>query len=68
MIDKKNARKTAGTATTHAKNATEVAKGKVKATTGQVVGNHRLQAAGRIDEVKGRAKQTGQKVRDSLKK
>jgi len=41
---------------------------KVKSTTGKVVGDRRLQAGGKIDEVKGRAKQAGQKVKETLKK
>jgi uncharacterized protein YjbJ (UPF0337 family) len=68
MVDKKKVTKSVGTATTHAKNAAEVAKGKVKATTGKVVGDHRLQAEGKIDEAKGRVKQAGQKVKESFKK
>jgi uncharacterized protein YjbJ (UPF0337 family) len=68
MVDKKKVTKSVGTATTHAKNAAEVAKGKVKATTGKVVGDRRLQAEGKIDEAKGRVKQAGQKVKETLKK
>jgi uncharacterized protein YjbJ (UPF0337 family) len=68
MVDKKKVQKSVGTATTHAKNAAQVAKGKVKSTTGKVVGDHRLQAEGKIDEAKGRVKQAGQKVKETLKK
>jgi uncharacterized protein YjbJ (UPF0337 family) len=68
MVDKKKVQKSVGTAATHAKNAAEVAKGKVKSSTGKVVGDHRLQAEGKIDEAKGRVKQAGQKVKESLKK
>jgi uncharacterized protein YjbJ (UPF0337 family) len=68
MIDKAKVKKSVGKARTHTKNAAEVAKGKVKSTTGKVVGDHRLQAEGKIDEVKGRAKQAGQKAKESFKK
>lgn len=68
MVDKKKVQKSAGTAVTHAKNAAEVAKGKVKSTTGKAVGDRRLQAEGKIDEAKGRVKQAGQNVKESLKK
>lgn len=68
MIDKKTAGKTLGTAANDAKNAAAAAKGKIKATTGRVVGNYRLQAEGKIGEAKGRIMQTGQKVKESLKK
>jgi uncharacterized protein YjbJ (UPF0337 family) len=68
MVDKAKVKKSVGKATTHTKNAAEVAKGKVKSTTGKVVGDRRPQAKGKIDEVKGRAKQAGQKVKETLKK
>jgi uncharacterized protein YjbJ (UPF0337 family) len=68
MVDKKKAQKSVGTAAAHAKNAAEVAKGRLKSTTGKVVGDHRLQAEGKIDEAKGRVKQAGQKVKESFKK
>jgi uncharacterized protein YjbJ (UPF0337 family) len=68
MVDNRKVKKSVGSAATHAKNAAEVAKGKVKSTTGKAVGDHRLQAEGKIDEAKGRVKQAGQKVKESLKK
>jgi uncharacterized protein YjbJ (UPF0337 family) len=68
VVDNKEVRKTAATAATHAKNAAEVAKGKVKSSAGKVVGNHRLETEGKLDEAKGRVKQAGQKVSETLKK
>jgi uncharacterized protein YjbJ (UPF0337 family) len=68
MVDKSKVKKSVDKATHHTKNAAEVAKGKVKSTTGKVVGDRRLQAEGKMDEVKGRAKQAGQKVKETLKK
>jgi uncharacterized protein YjbJ (UPF0337 family) len=68
MVDKAKVKNSVGKATAHTKNAAGVAKGKVKSSAGKVVGDRRLQAEGKIDEVKGRAKQAGQKVKDTLKK
>ncbi|MBC3841143.1 CsbD family protein [Streptacidiphilus sp. 4-A2] len=50
-----------------AANLSEKAKGKVKETAGKVVGNERLQAEGKGDQVKGDAKQAGEKVKDVFK-
>ncbi|MGB8179787.1 MAG: CsbD family protein [Acidimicrobiales bacterium] len=68
MVDNKKVKKSAGTAVTHAKNAAEVAKGKVKSSAGKVVGDHRLETEGKLDEAKGRVKQAGQKVSETFKK
>ena len=66
MTGTRKIKKTVHTATTRAKNATEVAKGKVKATTGKAVGNRHLQAKGNLEAAKGRVKQTGQRLKESL--
>lgn len=50
-----------------ARNLAQVAKGKVKESTGKSVGNERLEADGRIDQMKGNLKQAGEKVKDALK-
>lgn len=50
-----------------ARNLAQVAKGKVKETTGKSVGNEQLEAEGNIDQVKGNLKQAGEKVKDALK-
>jgi uncharacterized protein YjbJ (UPF0337 family) len=68
MVDNAKVKKSVAKATAHTKNAAEVAKGKVKSSAGKVTGDRRLQAEGKIDEVKGRAKQAGQKVKEKLKK
>ncbi len=55
-------------ATDKAKNTAEQAKGKVKETAGQVSGNDKLRAEGKVDQMKGDLKQAGEKVKDALKK
>jgi uncharacterized protein YjbJ (UPF0337 family) len=50
-----------------ARNLAQVAKGKVKESTGKSVGNERLEADGSIDQMKGNLKQSGEKVKDALK-
>ncbi|GAA3487434.1 MULTISPECIES: CsbD family protein [Streptomyces] len=45
----------------------EQAKGKVKKTVGQVVGNERLENEGRAEETKGDARQAKEKGKDALK-
>ncbi|MEV8565538.1 CsbD family protein [Streptomyces sp. NPDC051322] len=49
----------------HAK--TEQAKGKVKEAAGRTVGNERLTAEGRIDQVKGDAREAKEKANDAFK-
>ena len=67
MVQKSTSAKRSVTkATTHPKNAAEVAKGRVKAVAGKTTGNRRVQAAGKIEEIKGRAKQAGQRIKESL--
>ncbi|MER5947359.1 CsbD family protein [Streptomyces sp. NPDC001904] len=46
---------------------TEQAKGKVKETAGRAVGNERLTAEGRADQVQGDARQAKEKVKDVFK-
>jgi uncharacterized protein YjbJ (UPF0337 family) len=55
-------------ATDKAKNSAEQAKGKAKETAGQVTGNDKLRAEGKVDQMKGDLKQAGEKVKDALKK
>jgi uncharacterized protein YjbJ (UPF0337 family) len=67
MVEKStSAKRSVAKATTHAKNAVGVAKGRVKATAGKKTGNRSLQAEGKIEEIKGRAKQAGQRVKEKL--
>ena len=67
MVQKStSAKRSVAKATTHAKNAAGVAKGRVKAVAGKTTGNRRLQAEGKIEEIKGRAKQAGQRVKETL--
>jgi uncharacterized protein YjbJ (UPF0337 family) len=47
--------------------AAEKAKGKAKEAAGRAVGNETLHAEGRVDKVKGDAKQTAEKAKDTLK-
>jgi uncharacterized protein YjbJ (UPF0337 family) len=69
MVQKSTgAKRSVAKATSHAKNAAGVAKGRVKAAAGKTTGTRRLQAEGKIEEVKGRAKQAGQRVKETLKK
>ncbi|EFL00042.1 MULTISPECIES: CsbD family protein [Streptomyces] len=46
---------------------TEQAKGKVKETAGRAVGNERLTAEGRADQVKGDTRQAKEKMKDIAK-
>jgi uncharacterized protein YjbJ (UPF0337 family) len=56
-----------GTEKKAANKAKEV-KGKIKKKAGQVVGNPRLEAEGRVDQTEGDVKQAGEKVKDAFKK
>ncbi|MDH6143497.1 MULTISPECIES: CsbD family protein [Kitasatospora] len=49
------------------KNVAEKAKGKAKEAAGKAVGNERLTAEGKADQVSGDAKQAGEKVKDAFK-
>ncbi|QMU78696.1 CsbD family protein [Streptacidiphilus sp. PB12-B1b] len=50
-----------------AANMGEKAKGKVKEAAGKATGNERLEAEGKGDQVKGDAKQAGEKIKDVFK-
>jgi uncharacterized protein YjbJ (UPF0337 family) len=50
------------------KNTAQRAKGKVKETVGKATGNERLRRQGKVDQMKGKIKQTGEKIKDALKK
>ncbi|MFE2145428.1 CsbD family protein [Streptomyces sp. NPDC059456] len=50
-----------------AKAKTEQAKGKLKETAGRAVGNERMTAEGRAEQVKGDARQAKEKIKDALK-
>ncbi|MQS16638.1 CsbD family protein [Streptomyces kaniharaensis] len=49
------------------KHTAETAKGKVKETTGKSVGNERLIAKGKAEQIKGDVAQAGQKTKDAMK-
>ncbi|MDH6129024.1 CsbD family protein [Kitasatospora sp. GP82] len=49
------------------KNVAEKAKGKAKEAAGKAVGNERLTAEGKADQVSGDAKQAGEKIKDVFK-
>jgi uncharacterized protein YjbJ (UPF0337 family) len=50
------------------RNAAQRAKGKIKETAGKATGNERLRRQGKADQVKGKIKQVGEKVKDALRK
>ncbi|MFJ9777896.1 CsbD family protein [Kitasatospora sp. NPDC101157] len=50
-----------------ASNIGDKVKGKAKETAGKAVGNERLEAEGKADQVKGDVKQAGEKVKDVFK-
>ena len=54
-------------ATDKAKDKAQEAKGKVKEATGRAVGNERLEAEGKADQVTADVKQAGEKVKDAGK-
>ncbi len=49
------------------KDKAQVAKGKIKETTGKATGNRSLEAEGKGDKVSGNLKQAGEKVKDAVK-
>lgn len=51
-----------------AKNAAQVAKGKVEESAAKKIGNDKLRARGRTDQMMGNLKQAGEKVKDAFKK
>lgn len=66
MTEVKKMKKSARDTMTHAKNAAVVAKGTAKSATGKAVGNRKLRAKGELEKVKGKAKQAGQRVKESM--
>jgi uncharacterized protein YjbJ (UPF0337 family) len=50
------------------KNTTQVAKGKVKEKAGKMTGSAKLKRDGKLDQVKGNVKQSGEKVKDAFRK
>jgi len=50
-----------------AKNAAQVAKGKVEEAAGKTAGDDELEADGKHDQMKGNIKQAGEKVKDAFK-
>ncbi|MFJ9948502.1 CsbD family protein [Kitasatospora sp. NPDC091207] len=50
-----------------AKNIAQKAKGKAEEAAGKAVGNERLTAEGKADQVSGDAKQAGEKIKDVFK-
>jgi uncharacterized protein YjbJ (UPF0337 family) len=50
------------------KNTAQRAKGKIKEAAGKATGNERLRRQGKADQVKGKIKQVGEKVKDALRK
>ena len=50
------------------KNTTQVTKGKVKEIAGKMTGSAKLKRDGKLDQVKGNVKQSGEKVKDAFRK
>ena len=50
-----------------AKNKVQEAKGHIKEEAGKAVGNDRLRAKGKADQVKGNLKDAGENVKDALR-
>lgn len=50
------------------RNAAPRAKGKAKETAGKTTGNERLRRQGKAGQAKAKLKQTGEKVKDALRK
>jgi uncharacterized protein YjbJ (UPF0337 family) len=51
-----------------AKNVVQQAKGSLKEKIGKVIGNDKLQAEGKADQIEGNFKQAGEKLKDALRK
>lgn len=49
------------------KNVAQIAKGRVKEATGEHLGDEEMQNEGELDQVKGKLKQAGEKVKDAFK-
>jgi uncharacterized protein YjbJ (UPF0337 family) len=56
------------TAKDKAKNTAQVTKGKVKEATGVLTGSAKLKRDGKVDQVKGNVKQSGEKVKDAFRR
>jgi uncharacterized protein YjbJ (UPF0337 family) len=54
-------------ATNRAKNDAQRAKGKVKEAAGSVTGNRKLERKGKVDQGKGKTKNVGEKVKDTVR-
>lgn len=54
-------------ATNRAKNDVQRAKGKVKEAVGDATGNRRMSRKGKTDQTKGKAKNVGEKVKDTVR-
>jgi uncharacterized protein YjbJ (UPF0337 family) len=54
-------------ATNRAKNDLQRAKGKTKEAVGEATGNRRLERRGKVDQAKGKAKNTGEKLKDTVR-
>ena len=50
------------------KNFSQKVEGKVKESTGRATGNTKLARSGKIDQIAGNAKQTGEKLKDAVRK
>jgi uncharacterized protein YjbJ (UPF0337 family) len=50
------------------KNTAQVTKGKAKEATGKMTGSAKLKHDGKLDQVKGNVKQSGEKVKDAFRK
>jgi uncharacterized protein YjbJ (UPF0337 family) len=50
------------------KNTAQRAKGKVKEAAGRATGDERLRRRGKADQVKGRIKQAGERVKDAFRR
>ena len=66
MKEKNQTKKVAKDAVVRTQNAAQVVKGKTKANVGKAVGDRGLQAQGKADVAKGKAKQVGHNVKKSL--
>ena len=49
------------------RNKAQELRGRIKRNTGEVTGDRSLQAEGRADELKGNAKQIGEKIKDAFR-
>lgn len=66
MVEARRTKKVVKDAATRVDNAAEVAKGKVKAKAGKAVGDRSLEARGKVETAKGRAKQVGRNAKKAV--